>query len=69
MPRSVTRTAAVLPALAAPGGSARGERRRRAPARRLGARYEAAGSSGHLVVRDRPDAVARAVLGAGTGPA
>ncbi|MFC8170910.1 alpha/beta fold hydrolase [Streptomyces sp. NPDC057325] len=48
--------------LAAPDGSARWERRQRALARRLGARYEAAGSSGHLVMRDRPDAVARAVL-------
>ncbi|MFF5387281.1 alpha/beta fold hydrolase [Streptomyces sp. NPDC013012] len=48
--------------LAAPDGSARWERRQRALARRLGARYEAAGASGHLVMRDRPDAVARAVL-------
>ncbi|MFJ6247766.1 MULTISPECIES: alpha/beta fold hydrolase [unclassified Streptomyces] len=48
--------------LAAPDGSARWERRQRALARRLGARHEAAGASGHLVMRDRPDAVARAVL-------
>ncbi|MFB6634373.1 alpha/beta fold hydrolase [Streptomyces sp. NPDC056362] len=51
--------------LAAPDGSARWERRQRALARRLGARYEAAGPSGHLVMRDRPDAVARAVVRAG----
>ncbi|WP_017238941.1 alpha/beta fold hydrolase [Streptomyces sp. SS] len=49
--------------LAAPDGSARWERRQRALARELGARYEAAEPSGHLVMRDRPDAVARAVLG------
>ncbi|MER5205313.1 alpha/beta hydrolase [Streptomyces sp. NPDC002825] len=48
--------------LAAPDGSARWERRQRALARRLGARYEAAEPSGHLVMRDRPDAVARAIL-------
>ncbi|MEU2114467.1 alpha/beta fold hydrolase [Streptomyces sp. NPDC016459] len=48
--------------LAAPGGSARWERRQRALARRLGAHYEAAVPSGHLVMLDRPDAVARAVL-------
>ncbi|MFF0432503.1 alpha/beta fold hydrolase [Streptomyces sp. NPDC004327] len=51
--------------LAAPNGSARRERRQRALARRLGARYEAAEPSGHLVMLDRPDAVARAVLGTG----
>ncbi|GHG35093.1 alpha/beta fold hydrolase [Streptomyces zaomyceticus] len=53
-----------LPAtvLAAPEGSARWERRQRALARRLGAHYEAAVPSGHLVMLDRPDAVARAVL-------
>ncbi|MFD5327649.1 alpha/beta fold hydrolase [Streptomyces sp. NPDC127092] len=51
--------------LAAPDGSARWERRQRALARRLGARYEAAGPSGHLVMLDRPDAIARAVLDAG----
>ncbi|MFE0647556.1 hypothetical protein ACFVZH_03060 [Streptomyces sp. NPDC059534] len=51
--------------LAASGGSARWERRRRALARRLGARCEAVGPSGHPVMRDRPDAVARAVLRAG----
>ncbi|WP_432116279.1 alpha/beta fold hydrolase [Streptomyces sp. S1] len=50
--------------LAAPDGSARWERRQRALARRLGARYEAAEPSGHLVMRDRPNAVARAVLDA-----
>ncbi|MFF9064702.1 alpha/beta fold hydrolase [Streptomyces sp. NPDC014891] len=48
--------------LAAPGGSARWERRQRELARRLGARYEAAVPSGHLVMKDRPEAVARAVL-------
>ncbi|GGV96989.1 putative hydrolase (alpha/beta hydrolase fold) [Streptomyces narbonensis] len=48
--------------LAAPDGSARWERRQRALARRLGASYEAAVPSGHLVMLDRPDAVARAVL-------
>ncbi|MFJ7126891.1 alpha/beta fold hydrolase [Streptomyces sp. NPDC098101] len=52
--------------LAAPDGSARWERRQRALARRLGARYEAAEPSGHLVMRDRPDAVARAVLDVGS---
>ncbi|WP_435970459.1 alpha/beta fold hydrolase [Streptomyces sp. Qhu_M48] len=51
--------------LAAPDGSARWERRQRALARRLGASYEAAVPSGHLVMLDRPDAVARAVLRAG----
>ncbi|MEU5216286.1 alpha/beta fold hydrolase [Streptomyces sp. NPDC020807] len=51
--------------LAAPDGSARWERRQRALARRLGARYEAAEPSGHLVMRDRPDAVAGAVLRTG----
>ncbi|WP_374050424.1 alpha/beta fold hydrolase [Streptomyces roseicoloratus] len=51
--------------LAAPDGSARWERRQRALARRLGARYEAAEPSGHLVMLDRPDAIARAVLDAG----
>ncbi|MEU3749954.1 MULTISPECIES: alpha/beta fold hydrolase [Streptomyces] len=48
--------------LAAPDGSARWERRQRALARRLGATYEAVVPSGHLVMLDRPDAVARAVL-------
>ncbi|MEU3693742.1 alpha/beta fold hydrolase [Streptomyces narbonensis] len=48
--------------LAAPDGSARWERRQRALARRLGASYEAVVPSGHLVMLDRPDAVARAVL-------
>ncbi|TXS14059.1 alpha/beta hydrolase [Streptomyces sp. adm13(2018)] len=51
--------------LAAPGGSARWERRQRELARRLGARYEAAVPSGHLVMKDRPEAVARAVLSPG----
>ncbi|MCX5390320.1 alpha/beta fold hydrolase [Streptomyces sp. NBC_00094] len=51
--------------LAAPDGSARWERRQRALARRLGAHYEAAVPSGHLVMLDRPDAVARAVLRSG----
>ncbi|MEU7294641.1 alpha/beta fold hydrolase [Streptomyces exfoliatus] len=48
--------------LAAPDGSARWERRQRALARRLGAPYEAAVPSGHLVMLDRPDTVALAVL-------
>ncbi|WP_329623865.1 alpha/beta hydrolase [Streptomyces sp. NBC_01255] len=48
--------------LAAPDGSARWERRQRALARRLDASYEAVVPSGHLVMVDRPDAVARAVL-------
>ncbi|MEU9999723.1 alpha/beta hydrolase [Streptomyces sp. NPDC050848] len=48
--------------LAAPDGSARWARRQRELARRLGARYEAVEPSGHLVMLDRPDAVARAVL-------
>ncbi|MFI8516671.1 alpha/beta fold hydrolase [Streptomyces sp. NPDC085481] len=51
--------------LAAPDGSARWERRQRALARRLGARYEAAEPSGHLVMLDRPDLVAGAVLRVG----
>lgn len=53
--------------LAAPDGSARWARRQRALARRLGARYEAVESSGHLMMLDRPDAVARAVLRHGPG--
>ncbi|MFD3998045.1 alpha/beta fold hydrolase [Streptomyces sp. NPDC058583] len=48
--------------LAAPEGSARWERRQRALARRLGARYEAAVPSGHLVMKDRPEAVAAVIL-------
>ncbi|MEW5626806.1 alpha/beta hydrolase [Streptomyces hydrogenans] len=48
--------------LAAPDGSARWEDRQRALARRLGAHYEAAVPSGHLVMRDDPDTVARVVL-------
>ncbi|MER5713352.1 alpha/beta fold hydrolase [Streptomyces sp. NPDC002122] len=48
--------------LAAPDGSARWEQRQRALARRLDASYEAAVPSGHLVMLDRPEAVARAVL-------
>ncbi|MFJ3902181.1 alpha/beta fold hydrolase [Streptomyces sp. NPDC090025] len=48
--------------LAAPDGSARWERRQRALARRLGARYEAVEPSGHLMMLDAPQAVARAVL-------
>ncbi|MGW0120704.1 alpha/beta fold hydrolase [Streptomyces sp. NPDC003327] len=48
--------------LAAPDGSTRWERRQRALARRLGARYEAAGPSGHLVMRDAPGTVAGVVL-------
>ncbi|MFB8400021.1 alpha/beta fold hydrolase [Streptomyces sp. NPDC055912] len=48
--------------LAAPDGSARWERRQRALARRLGARYEAAVPSGHLVMKDRPEAVAAVIL-------
>ncbi|MES9808842.1 alpha/beta fold hydrolase [Streptomyces cinereoruber] len=53
--------------LAAPDGSARWERRQRALARRLGARYETAEPSGHLVMRDHPDRVARAVLDVRSG--
>ncbi|MGW0468193.1 alpha/beta fold hydrolase [Streptomyces sp. NPDC003027] len=48
--------------LAAPDGSARWAGRQRALARALGARYEAVEPSGHLVMLDRPEAVARAVL-------
>ncbi|MFF7180757.1 alpha/beta fold hydrolase [Streptomyces sp. NPDC008121] len=48
--------------LAAPDGSARWADRQRALARRLDARYEAVEPSGHLMMLDRPDAVARAVL-------
>ncbi|WP_055602456.1 alpha/beta fold hydrolase, partial [Streptomyces aureus] len=51
--------------LAAPEGSARWDRRQRALARRLGARYEAAVPSGHLVMKDRPEAVATVVLRSG----
>ncbi|MFF9910781.1 alpha/beta fold hydrolase [Streptomyces sp. NPDC013457] len=47
--------------LAAPDGSASWAGRQRALARRLGARYEAVEPSGHLMMWDRPDAVARAV--------
>ncbi|MFD8010583.1 alpha/beta hydrolase, partial [Streptomyces sp. NPDC059762] len=50
---------------AAPAGSARGEERQRARARRLGARYEAAVPSGHLVMRDAPGTLARVVLETG----
>ncbi|MFE5793001.1 alpha/beta fold hydrolase [Streptomyces sp. NPDC056503] len=55
--------AAPVTVLAAPDGSARWERRQRTLARRLGARYEAAVPSGHLVMRDDPGTVARVVLG------
>ncbi|WP_282691930.1 alpha/beta fold hydrolase [Streptomyces sp. CC208A] len=48
--------------LAAPDGSARWEHRQRTLARRLGARYEAAVPSGHLVMWDDPGTVARVVL-------
>ncbi|GGT25766.1 alpha/beta fold hydrolase [Streptomyces purpureus] len=51
--------------LAAPDGSARWAARQRALARRLGARYEAVEPSGHLMMLDRPEAVARAVLALG----
>ncbi|WP_328944987.1 alpha/beta fold hydrolase [Streptomyces sp. NBC_00250] len=55
--------------LAAPDGSARWERRQRALARRLGALYEAAVPSGHLVMKDRPESVVTAILGPGrSGP-
>ncbi|MFE9041161.1 alpha/beta fold hydrolase [Streptomyces sp. NPDC007818] len=57
--------AAPVTVLAAPDGSARWEHRPRALARRLGARYEAAVPSGHLVMRDAPDTVARVVLETG----
>ncbi len=46
----------------ATGTPSRRERRQRALARRLGAPYEAAVPSGHLVMLDRPDTVALAVL-------
>ncbi|MFF5501909.1 alpha/beta fold hydrolase [Streptomyces roseolus] len=55
-------TGAPVTVLAAPDGSARWERRQRALARGLGARYEAAEPSGHLVMRDAPDTLARVVL-------
>ncbi|MDX2295660.1 MULTISPECIES: alpha/beta fold hydrolase [Streptomyces] len=55
--------------LAAPDGSARWEARQRALARRLGARYEAAEPSGHLVMRDTPGTLARVVLETGQEPA
>ncbi|WOX24724.1 alpha/beta hydrolase [Streptomyces solicathayae] len=48
--------------LAAPDGSPRWAERQRGLARRLGARFEAVEPSGHLMMLDRPDAVARAVL-------
>ncbi|MFD3947020.1 alpha/beta fold hydrolase [Streptomyces sp. NPDC058579] len=54
--------------LAAPDGSARWARRQRALARRLDARYEAVELSGHLMMLDRPDAVAGAVLRPGGTP-
>ncbi|MER5885167.1 alpha/beta hydrolase [Streptomyces sp. NPDC001941] len=48
--------------LAAPCGSRRWAERQQELARRLGARYEAAEPSGHMVMLDRPEAVAAAVL-------
>ncbi|MFG2328187.1 alpha/beta fold hydrolase [Streptomyces sp. NPDC048604] len=54
--------------LAAPDGSPRWGARQRALARRLGARFEAVEPSGHLVMLDRPDAVARAVLEQSAAP-
>lgn len=44
-------------------GGARWEERQEELARRLGARFEMVEASGHLMMLDRPDAVARAVLG------
>ncbi|MEV6393818.1 alpha/beta hydrolase [Streptomyces sp. NPDC051907] len=49
--------------LAAAAGGACWLDRQRALAERLGARCEAVASSGHLMMLDRPDAVAAAVLG------
>jgi pimeloyl-ACP methyl ester carboxylesterase len=56
-----------LAVLAAAGGvgAARWEERQRVLAQRLGARFEAVEASGHLMMLDRPDAVARAVLDSG----
>ncbi|HEY9369810.1 alpha/beta fold hydrolase, partial [Streptomyces sp.] len=48
--------------LAAPDGSRRWAARQRALAGRLGARFEAVEPAGHLIMLDRPDTVARAVL-------
>ncbi|MEU4496479.1 alpha/beta hydrolase [Streptomyces sp. NPDC023998] len=49
--------------LAASAGGPRWAQRQRALAGLLGARFEAVAPSGHLMMLDRPDAVARAVLG------
>jgi hypothetical protein len=43
-------------------GAARWEERQRVLAQRLGTRLEAAEGSGHPMMSDHPDAVARAVL-------
>ncbi|NUK11435.1 alpha/beta hydrolase [Streptomyces lunaelactis] len=51
--------------LAATAGGARWVERQRTLARQLGARFEAVDPAGHLMMLDRPDAVARAVLDAG----
>ncbi|NUL05872.1 alpha/beta hydrolase [Streptomyces lunaelactis] len=51
--------------LAATAGGARWVERQRTLAQQLGARFEAVDPAGHLMMLDRPDAVARAVLDAG----
>jgi pimeloyl-ACP methyl ester carboxylesterase len=48
--------------LAAAAGGERWIERQRALARQLGARFEAVAPAGHLMMLDRPDAVARAIL-------
>ncbi|MFF3453747.1 alpha/beta fold hydrolase [Streptomyces sp. NPDC002730] len=48
--------------LAATAGGARWVERQRALARQLGGRFEAVEPAGHLMMLDRPEAVARAVL-------
>ncbi|MGW4206336.1 alpha/beta fold hydrolase, partial [Streptomyces sp. NPDC004726] len=51
--------------LAATGGGRRWTARQRALALLLGARFREIGRAGHLMMLDRPDAVARAVLDSG----
>ncbi|HZX36944.1 MAG TPA: alpha/beta fold hydrolase, partial [Streptomyces sp.] len=48
--------------LAAAAGGERWTERQRALARQLGARFEAVEPAGHLMMLDRPDVVARAIL-------
>ncbi|WP_425608682.1 hypothetical protein [Streptomyces albipurpureus] len=55
--------------LAASAGGRRWLARQRALALLLGARYQEVGPAGHLLMLDRPDAVARAVLDAVSAPA